>query len=530
MKRRDLLKAAAAWPLVGCSGHSAPPLPPGELLGPNYAVGHRLRGQGFPPATEEVSVPVLIIGAGIAGLSAAWWLQRNGFHDFRLLELETEAGGNARGGANAISAYPWGAHYLPLPSREAVHVRELLADLGVLSGDPQAEKPLFDERYLCQAPQERLYFQGQWQEGLMPGGVSASERSQQQRFDQRMREFAGAVGRDGRRAFVIPMDLSSRDPRFLSLDQGSFRDWLLRAGFTAPTVHWLANYACRDDYGTDYRNTSAWAGVHYFACRNGQAANADADVMLTWPEGNAWLARRMAGLLGAQLHPGHCAWAMTEVGQQVLVDTWLPAEQRSRRYIAEQVIWAGPMFQLPHLWRNAPTELSPAVAGYSYAPWLVANLSLAGWPQEKPGVPSSWENILYDSPALGYVVATHQHLAVTEPQTVFTWYQALSQQVPGVARQQLLQRGQPYWAEQILADLEPVHGDIRQQCTRLDVWRWGHAMSRPTPGQIWGPERAWLGAEHGRIHLAHADLSGFSLFEEANYWGVQAACRVLRCV
>jgi spermidine synthase len=29
-------------------------------------------------------------------------------------------------------------------------------------------------------------------------------------------------------------------------------------------THWSVNYACRDDYGAQARDTSAWAGVHYF--------------------------------------------------------------------------------------------------------------------------------------------------------------------------------------------------------------------------------------------------------------------------
>jgi glycine/D-amino acid oxidase-like deaminating enzyme len=63
---------------------------------------------------------VVIVGAGIAGLAAGWKLARSGFADFLLVELESEAGGNSRAGRNAVSAYPWGAHYLPLPNREAV--------------------------------------------------------------------------------------------------------------------------------------------------------------------------------------------------------------------------------------------------------------------------------------------------------------------------------------------------------------------------------------------------------------------------
>ena len=53
----------------------------------------------------------------MAGLSAAWRLQRRGFSDFVLLEMEPSAGGNSRWGENEITAYPWAAHYVPVPER-----------------------------------------------------------------------------------------------------------------------------------------------------------------------------------------------------------------------------------------------------------------------------------------------------------------------------------------------------------------------------------------------------------------------------
>jgi hypothetical protein len=54
-------------------------------------------------------------------------------------------------------------------------------------------------------------------------------------------------------------------------------------------------------------------------------------------------------------------------------------------------------------------------------------------------------------------------------------------------------------------------------------------MVAPTPGYVWGAARAqaaqpWLG---GRVHLAHTDLSGVSLFEEAFHQGERAARAVL---
>ena len=50
----------------------------------------------------------------------------------------------------------------------------------------------------------------------------------------------------------------------------------------------------------------------------------------------------------------------------------------------------------------------------------------------------------------------------------------------------------------------------------------------PVPGSLWGGQRENLiNFRHPRIALAHADLSGFSLFEEAQYRGVVAAEQVL---
>ena len=73
---------------------------------------------------------MLIVGAGIGGLSAGWKLAKSGFKDFLIAELETSAGGNSRAGRNEVSAYPLAAHYLPLPTREATAVRELLGARG----------------------------------------------------------------------------------------------------------------------------------------------------------------------------------------------------------------------------------------------------------------------------------------------------------------------------------------------------------------------------------------------------------------
>jgi hypothetical protein len=100
---------------------------------------------------------------------------------------------------------------------------------------------------------------------------------------------------------------------------------------------------------------------------------------------------------------------------------------------------------------------------------------------------------------------------------------------PAEGRRRLLETPHNIWAESILVELEKVHPDIRRLTTRLDIFRHGHAMRRPVPGSLWGIDRRRLANfDSPRITLAHADLSGFSLFEEAQYRGVRAAEQVLK--
>ena len=502
----------------------------------SHTLGHRLRDGGFSPPSATRKTGVLIVGGGISGLSAAWLLAnaapqgdflRGAVDDFLVLEMEAEAGGNSRAGQSPLVAYPWGAHYLPLPTLESTSVRELLAELQVLQGDPNSPRPTYDERYLCATPQERVYRNGLWEEGLLPHrGIDADERVQQQRFQQRMDDFKQARGSDGRRAFAIPMALSSRDPAWRALDRIPFSRWLNDNGFTAPTLHWLANYATRDDYGTAHSQTSAWAGLHYFACRNGEAANAASDAVLTAPEGNAWLMRGLAKKAAGRIVTGAMVWRIEEGKANVAVDAFV--DGKSVRFEARQLIWAAPAFVLPHVWPAIPSELKAAALAGDYAPWLTANLHLADFPEERRGAPAAWDNVFYDSPGLGYVVATHQLIRRHLSGTVFTYYRALHDMAPAEGRRLLLETPREVWAESILAELERVHPNIRQLTTRLDIFRNGHAMRRPVPGSLWYGQRQKLADFRGRrITLAHADLSGFSLFEEAQYRGVLAAERVM---
>ena len=223
----------------------------------------------------------MIVGGGIAGLSAAWRLEKRGFRDFVLLEMETKAGGNSRWGESDVSAYPWAAHYVPIPDAGTPLVRELMEELGVLRGGE------WEERHLCHSPQERLFLHGRWQEGIEPEiAATRSDLEQYRRFHHRIAEFAAAG------EFHIPMETGAL--RRADLDRLSIAHWLREQRFDSPYLNWYVDYACRDDYGASASATSAWAGIHYFASR----PRHDEKGPLTWPEGNGWIVRRLLTKLG----------------------------------------------------------------------------------------------------------------------------------------------------------------------------------------------------------------------------------------
>jgi hypothetical protein len=115
--------------------------------------------------------------------------------------------------------------------------------------------------------------------------------------------------------------------------------------------------------------------------------------------------------------------------------------------------------------------------------------------------------------------------------------------IGAAGRTWLLNRPWANWRDQILAELSVAHPDLVVKTTAVDITRYGHAMAIPTPslnGQIgfWPssnmrrqlskkeqllarPTLAWE-----RLHFAHSDWAGYSVFEEAftaGHWSVSSA-------
>jgi NAD(P)-binding Rossmann-like domain len=494
---------------------------PGKIVGASSSIGHRLRSGGFPAISRTIDTSVVVVGTGIAGLAAGRRLAKAGFQDFMLLELESDVGGNAASGENTTTAYPWGAHYVPLLTEEAKSVRILFEDLGIITGKDEKGLPIYNELYLGADPKERLYMFGRWHEGLVPAlGITEEDEHQYSRFFGLMEDYKARRGRDGKRPFSIPVDMSSQDPEWLALDDMTMSDWMDLHAFTSKPLRWYVNYCCRDDFGMLYTDASAWAGIHYFASRNGVAANAGSGDVVTWPEGNGWLAKRMSEPLRDRIIKNALAYQVEIKDGKSFVHYWDSGQDQSVTISCDRVILATPRFISSRLRTDTPPNTT--AEGFSYAPWMVANVSLSAMPLGR-GASLSWDNVVYDSEMLGYVVATNQIPESHPLRTVLTYYWPLTHLQPDGARREALSRPIEEWQQRIMIELLHVHPELKGKIERIDVCLWGHAMIRPEKGFIWGELRRKANQQSGTVLTAHSDMSGISIFEEAYTQGVRAA-------
>ena len=538
-KRRQFLAQSAAISVAAAASwlthHQLNRPPPLAVRRIGLPLGHLLRDGAFidAPLPRAQDCDVLILGSGAAALSALWCLTRQGQRNVILAEGPERNGNNAAFVSGELRA-PGGAHYLALPSRESVALREMLADLGILESGAESEVPRFRETELVFAPMERLHYQGRWQDALLP-----QQDDDSRRFFALIQRLKRAYGRDGRKVFAIPIVLSSADSEWRALDRLTFADWLAREGYRSPTLLWYLDYCCRDDYGAGAAQVSAFAGLHYFTARGH-----DSEAVLTWPEGLAHLSQLLRERSGLQPLAALPDGESLRFAQPVALNASAVRIRESAERVevllrdngsgtlsllrARQVICAMPLMVAAHLVEDAARYGLLAGRG-DYAPWLVSNFVLHRFPAEGGGEALAWDNVIYGSGGLGYIAASSQLIRVAKPaRTVFTAYSALNHADPATVRQWLLAAPDAELLAFAAQDLTAAYGRrFWHAVEAVDIGIRAHAMRIPRPGYLDDAQLAAVRTHRSRLHFAHSDLSGYSVFEEAAFWGVKVAQRVL---
>ena len=503
---------------------------PGRIIGEPGGIGHLVRqppgDELFPPPTDR-RYAVIIVGGGVSGVSAGWKLVRSGVTDFVILDLGERLGGTSISGEANGTAFPWAAHYINTPPPEADCIFEVLEDIEVIAGYTDLGWPIMNPEYVLREPEERLFIDNRWVENLDPfsSGTDA-DRQAFRKFQTDMLRWMLHSGKDGRRAFTLPLEYSSADPDIRTLDRITMQEYMRRKGWNSARLDWFVNYGCRDDYGCPIDQVSAWAGIHYYACRYyaEELQNRSPVHTVTWPEGNAFLVDGMAARFSSDLVRLNALVLSIRQHRDAVWVTFM--DTRSRQFTtlqARTVIYAGQKHVASYIIPDLPDNQRAAFQGCQYTPWLTASIHLKRLPETK-GSEIAWDNVMYESEGLGYVVADHQTRKAdgVERPSVLTYYLPFDR-APDTKRRDLLEEGHQFWANEIMGTLWRMHPGIEKEITQIDLYKWGHAMIRPTPNFIWAPNRGLRAQPFGRIFFANADVMGLPLFEEACYSGIRAA-------
>lgn len=530
--RREILKSFLGLPvaLSACKNFLPKNEFDGEIVGASNKIGHILREKRNyeVPESNWSKTKITIVGGGIAGLAAGWKLKREGLSDFALIELEQKVGGTSVSGNSSLVGYPWGAHYLPVPFKENTALVELLDEMGLIELRDNKGNLVVFEQYLTRDPAERIFYKGRWYEGLyLHAGESGDDLRQLRKFQKEIDYWTDWRDATGKRAFTVPISSCSKDAEVTELDKISFAEWLKKKGLNSPRLFQYCDYACRDDYGLKPEQTSAWAGLFYFCSRVSKSGE-ESQPFITFPEGNGYFVNYFVSNIEKKLKSSCVVVEIIPKEKEVDVIYLNTKTSQINGLRTKKVIFAAPLFTADHLIRGFRENPSFDPSEFQHNSWFVANLFLKGRPKNRftRDFPLSWDNVFYESPSLGYVVATHQK-GIDYGKTILTYYYPMATKNPKQGMQNLLALSWKELADICLTELSQAHSNIDEITERIDIMRWGHAMISPRTKFLWSGEREKAKKPYRNIHFAHSDLSGVAIFEEAFHHGLRAANEIL---
>ncbi|MCG8475159.1 MAG: NAD(P)-binding protein [Cytophagales bacterium] len=459
----------------------------------DHKVGHLIRQKKTWRKGKTYKTECLIVGGGLAGLSAAYHCRSR---DFLLCELSTDLGGSSASHQARGVQFAQGAHYdLAYPANYGDEVLHFLRKLDIVYQDVFTGKWNFrEEKYLIDPKKEsRTFAHGTHRKDLLPEGKDKSV------FLEALAEFEGKM----------PMPACLSEKRLHVLNQLTFADFLYEKHSFSREFKEAVDYQLKDDYGAGANKVSAFAGIHYYKCR---PYFSEKNQLFSPSQGNDYFAKKILSQLPAgQMKARHLVCGIRPEGKSFVCQVLDVEREEIVQVNSRQVIYAGQKMALPYIF-------SPDASLFRsnrYAPWMVVNVLV----RSKLPVSAYWQNEILsdDRRLLGFVDSGAQHDA--SETRVLTLYYCFSE-----GERYLLEQHadlKEKIAEQAIEELSAFYGvSVRNLVQEVFIKLMGHAMPIPVPGYLFDDKN--LKRAHSKFVYAGVDNSRLPLLFEALDSGIQA--------
>lgn len=446
--------ATAAGPGGGCPMH---------LRGESFAHAHSKRdGNLFPQSEVKESCEIVIIGGGPSGLCALYALRDR---DALLLEKEDHLGGNCSTDSWEGVAFSTGAAFFTEGDTELV---QLMRDVGA-PGQPITGG-------------DALIVGGEAYHDFMGDGARRLP------FAEHVRD---SFRRSAEHAQKLRRARSSRE-----LDARSFSEFL--RPYPAELRTFWDRFGA-SNWGASAEHTSARLGLGAYSWLTGE------ENRLSYPGGlgvgvhalASHLERELPGRLRRSTFTHHIE--VEPGGASVIVHALRAGEPHAIR--ARRVIVAVPKFFAARMLPHVGAEQRAAMTAFRYAPYPVFNVCL-----NEVGPEPAYDNWFVDAPFADFIPADWVLYAGRGPlarKTALTVYHPLAEE----RRSQLLDDQHiVHMADEVVLHLDKHFPGLKAKVAETRVFRRGHALPLPTPGQL---ARADVASRaYGPIVFAHSDSRG----------------------
>lgn len=483
MKRRDFIQISslslASLLVEGCEVRSDFDI---EFKN-DMSVGHLAFESHQFPVTKKLDTEYLIVGGGIAGMSAAYKLKDK---DFQLFELSGSLGGSSSGSNHGNISLCHGAHYdLSYPSYYGHETLKMLEGLKIVEYEAFSDSWKFvDKKYLIPKNKESQTFAyGGFRKDVLP---DVAEKAP---FLELMKSYVGKM----------PMPTRLIHDEFKKLGDISFLQWLQE--HISPSGEFIdgLDYHMKDDFGAGANSVSALAGIHYFACRPYFTGPVE---LFSPPEGNVYFINKIHNQLSKnRVHTSHLVKMIKENDHGFDVEVVDAIKKEITHVSCKKVIYAGHKHALKYIF---PSDY-PLFQKTEYAPWVVVNIILNASKENE----AFWQNEILstDKPLLGFVDSSAQYSNSEDKRVLTVYYCFLPDEREMMS---LIETRKQIFIHQTLTHLEK-HFDksLKNQVEKVIIKQMGHAMPIPKPGYLFKDANefrsnlnlVYAGVDNGRLPL-----------------------------